>query len=98
MAIPRPHVTPKCRPARAAGLRQAAPGEGAVLEVAPWAGQLLYSTQRGGVHVWDLRARRDAWTLPCTPAQARPGAALRPRAGRRARVPCCRECEAPCIQ
>ncbi len=43
-----------------------------MLEVAPWAGQLLYSTQRGGVHVWDLRARRDAWTLPCTPSQVPP--------------------------
>jgi hypothetical protein len=52
-----------------------------VLEVAPWAGQLLYSTQRGGVHVWDLRARRDAWTLPCTPAQARPGAPPVPACG-----------------
>jgi hypothetical protein len=51
-------------------VRQAAPGEGAVLAVLQWGGLLLYCTQRGGVHAWDLRADRNAWSLPCTPNQA----------------------------
>ncbi len=54
------------------GKRQAAPGEGAVLEVMQWGGLLLYATQRGGIHAWDLRADTLAWTLPCTSNQARP--------------------------
>ncbi|KAK9817197.1 hypothetical protein WJX72_010933 [[Myrmecia] bisecta] len=51
------------------GQRQMAVSEGAVLEVMQWASLLLYVTQRGGVHAWDLRMDRDAWTLPCTPSQ-----------------------------
>ena len=54
-----------------AGLRQAAPGEGAVSEVVQWGGLLLYATQRGGAHAWDLRCDRNAWSLPCTSNQAR---------------------------
>eukprot|EP00884_Botryococcus_braunii_P002633 jgi/Botrbrau1/12370/Bobra.0239s0019.1 len=49
------------------GSKQADPKEGAVLQMAYWAGLLLYVTQRGGVHAWDLRAPRDAWRLPCRP-------------------------------
>lgn len=63
----RQQLTLRC----AAGLRQASPGEGAVSEVAQWGGLLLYATQRGGVHAWDLRCDRNAWTLPCTSNQAR---------------------------
>lgn len=55
-----------------AGKRQAAPGEGAVLEVMQWGSLLLYATQRGGIHAWDLRADTNAWTLPTTSNQARP--------------------------
>lgn len=55
---------------RAAGMRQASPGEGAVLEVTQWGSLLLYATQRGGVHAWDLRADTNAWTIPCSPNQA----------------------------
>jgi len=54
------------------GKRQAAPGKGAVLEVVQWGGLLLYSTQRGGIHAWDLRSDSLAWTLPCTPNKVRP--------------------------
>ncbi|KAG1658241.1 hypothetical protein FOA52_008501 [Chlamydomonas sp. UWO 241] len=48
--------------------RQISPGHGAVLCAEP-AGPhtLLYTTQRGGVHCWDLRARGDAWRLPLSP-------------------------------
>ncbi|CAM6046085.1 unnamed protein product [Sphagnum compactum] len=31
--------------------------------------QLLYSTQRNGIHLWDLRTQADAWTLRVKPAQ-----------------------------
>ncbi|KAK9909837.1 hypothetical protein WJX75_008190 [Coccomyxa subellipsoidea] len=51
------------------GKRQAAPGEGAVLEVMQWGSLLLYATQRGGIHAWDLRADTNAWTLPTTSNQ-----------------------------
>lgn len=53
-----------------AGLRQVAPGEGAVVQVQQWGPLLLYSTQRGGLHAWDLRMDRDAWQLPAAPSQA----------------------------
>ena len=52
-----------------AGVRQASPGEGAVLEVVQWGSLLLYATQRGGVHAWDLRADANAWSIPCSPNQ-----------------------------
>ena len=48
-----------------------APEEGAVLEVQEWGGLLLYVTQRGQLHAWDLRSKRDAWTLPCKPHEVR---------------------------
>ncbi len=54
----------------AAGMRQAAPGKGAVLEVTQWGSLLLYATQRGGIHAWDLRTDINAWTIPCSPNQA----------------------------
>ena len=57
-------------PAARAGLRQVAPGEGAVVQVQQWGPLLLYSTQRGGLHAWDLRMDRDAWQLPAAPSQA----------------------------
>ncbi len=41
-----------------------------MLEVMQWGGLLLYATQRGGIHAWDLRADTNAWTLPCTSNQA----------------------------
>ena len=47
-----------------------APGEGAVVQVQQWGPLLLYSTQRGGLHAWDLRMDRDAWQLPAAPSQA----------------------------
>ncbi|BDA42627.1 hypothetical protein COCOBI_03-5200 [Coccomyxa sp. Obi] len=53
------------------GKRVAAPGEGPVMEVMQWGNLLLYATQRGGIHAWDLRADTNAWTLPCTSNQAR---------------------------
>lgn len=31
--------------------------------------QLLYSTQRNGIHLWDLRNQTDAWTLKANPDQ-----------------------------
>ncbi|CAK9223943.1 unnamed protein product [Sphagnum troendelagicum] len=31
--------------------------------------QLLYSTQRNGIHLWDLRTQADVWTLRVKPAQ-----------------------------
>ena len=39
--------------------RQVTPGLGAVLDVCQWGSSslLVYSTQRGGVHAWDLRAK-----------------------------------------
>ena len=42
-----------------------------MLEVMQWGSLLLYATQRGGIHAWDLRADTNAWTLPCTSNQAR---------------------------
>ena len=47
-----------------------APGEGAVVQVQQWGPLLLYSTQRGVLHAWDLRMDRDAWQLPAAPSQA----------------------------
>lgn len=54
-----------------AGVRQASPGEGAVLEVTQWGSLLLYATQRGGIHAWDLRADTNAWSIPCSPNQVK---------------------------
>ena len=51
------------------GKRQLSPGEGAVMDVQQWGPHLLmYVTQRGGVHAWDLRAKQDVWLLRCRPA------------------------------
>lgn len=44
-------------------MRKVAPGEGAVLSVKQCGPLLLYATQRGAVHAWDLRAPGDAFTL-----------------------------------
>ncbi|KAK9806003.1 hypothetical protein WJX73_003643 [Symbiochloris irregularis] len=49
------------------GRCQVAPDEGAVLDVVEWGGLLLFATQKGALHGWDLRCKRDAWTLPCRP-------------------------------
>lgn len=43
-----------------------------MLEVMQWGSLLLYATQRGGIHAWDLRSDSNAWTLPCTPNKAYP--------------------------
>ena len=52
-----------------AGQQELSPGEGPVLRVREWGGLLLFSTQRGGLHAWDLRAGKDAWRIPCPPNQ-----------------------------
>ncbi|MEW5319540.1 MAG: hypothetical protein WDW38_010685 [Sanguina aurantia] len=50
-------------------LRQLSPGQGAVTEVTQWGPHLLlYATQRGGVHGWDLRVKRDVWVMAGPPA------------------------------
>lgn len=43
------------------------PSEGAILHVKQWGPLLMYVTQRGGVHAWDTRMKRDAWVLPASP-------------------------------
>ena len=44
------------------------PEEGAVVSLlATSATELLYSTQRGGIHSMDTRSRREAWRLPFNP-------------------------------
>ncbi|KAK3261308.1 hypothetical protein CYMTET_29780, partial [Cymbomonas tetramitiformis] len=48
-------------------VRQAAPGEGAVLTLARAGPLLVYGTQCGVVHAWDLRAPREAWALRSDP-------------------------------
>lgn len=45
------------------GVRRADPGEGSILEVVQCGSLLLYSTQVGRLHAWDLRVARDAWVL-----------------------------------
>ena len=40
-----------------------------MLEVTQWGSLLLYATQRGGIHAWDLRADNNAWSIPCSPNQ-----------------------------
>ncbi len=40
-----------------------------MLEVTQWGSLLLYATQRGGIHAWDLRADTNAWSIPCSPNQ-----------------------------
>lgn len=29
---------------------------------------MVYASQHGGVHAWDLRVKQDVWRLPCPPA------------------------------
>ena len=36
-----------------------------------WDGLLLYTTQRGGLHAWDLRSNRDAFHLTMPPSQVK---------------------------
>ncbi|KAF5833847.1 hypothetical protein DUNSADRAFT_9721, partial [Dunaliella salina] len=51
------------------GLRQLDPDSGAVLDMCSWGPNvLLYITQHGGVHAWDLRVKQDVWHLPCPPS------------------------------
>lgn len=52
-----------------AGRCQVDAGEGAVLEVQEWGGLVLYATQRGALHGYDLRMGGDAWVLPCKPLE-----------------------------
>jgi hypothetical protein len=49
--------------------RQLPGSEGAVLQLQQWGNLLLYVTQQGGVHAWDLRMREDAWLLRTQPSQ-----------------------------
>jgi hypothetical protein len=49
--------------------RQLPGSEGAVLQLQQWGNLLLYVTQQGGVHAWDLRMRGDAWLLTTQPSQ-----------------------------
>eukprot|EP00898_Chlorokybus_atmophyticus_P003180 jgi/Chlat1/3863/Chrsp26S04158 len=62
----------------AADVRVANSGEGAALWVQSHGGGstgngvaplLLFATQNGGIHAWDLRLRRDAWNLPYQPQE-----------------------------
>ncbi|GAX85401.1 hypothetical protein CEUSTIGMA_g12817.t1 [Chlamydomonas eustigma] len=49
--------------------RQLHPGMGSILEVSQWGPSLLvYTSQRGGVHAWDLRMKSDAWALCSHPS------------------------------
>ncbi|GMH35843.1 hypothetical protein BSKO_03711 [Bryopsis sp. KO-2023] len=47
--------------------QQVSPTEGAILDVHQCGPLLLYVTQRGGVHAWDTRMKKDAWQLPLAP-------------------------------
>lgn len=41
-----------------------------MLDLAAWGPSLLvYTTAKGGLAAWDLRAGGDAWALPCSPVQ-----------------------------
>ncbi len=40
-----------------------------MLQLQQWGNLLLYVTQQGGVHAWDLRMRGDAWQLASQPSQ-----------------------------
>jgi hypothetical protein len=56
--------------------RQLAGSEGAVLQIQQWGSLVLYVTQRGGTHAWDLRTKGDVWValllLPLLPLLLRP--------------------------
>eukprot|EP00210_Caulerpa_lentillifera_P004626 g4412.t1 len=45
------------------------PDEGAILNVQQWGALLLYTTQRGILHGWDLRMKKDAWHIKTTPKE-----------------------------
>eukprot|EP00798_Chlamydomonas_sp_ICE-L_P013060 gene13060-3672_t len=48
--LARRHINPSC---------------GSVLQLQQWGpSTLLYTTQKGGIHAWDLRCKGDAWVLP----------------------------------
>ena len=51
------------------GVQEARPGEGAILEVKQWGHLLVFATQQGKIHGWDLRSPRDAWVLSGKPSQ-----------------------------
>lgn len=58
-----------CCCAGVVGRRQLPGSEGTVLQLQQWGSLLLYVTQQGGVHAWDLRMRGDAWLLRTQPSQ-----------------------------
>lgn len=45
------------------------PSEGAILHVQQWDALLLYATQRGIIHAWDIRTKGDAWRLRLDPKE-----------------------------
>lgn len=48
------------------GLRQLSPDSGAVLDLCSWGPNvMLYITQHGGVHAWDLRVKQVWWACVC---------------------------------
>ena len=51
------------------GVQEAKLDEGAVLELKQWGSLLVYATQQGRIHGWDLRTGRDAWVLKAKPSQ-----------------------------
>lgn len=56
-----------------ADVRKLETQEGAVLSLQSYTPDgppmLLYTTQRNGIHLWDLRAQNDAWCLKAKPSQ-----------------------------
>lgn len=50
-------------------LQEIAPEEGAVLHVQQWDALLLYTSQRGIVHAWDIRMKNDAWKIRVDPKE-----------------------------
>ena len=51
------------------GVQEAKPGEGAILELKQWGQLLVFTTQQGRIHGWDLRSPKDAWVLTAKPSE-----------------------------
>lgn len=49
--------------------QEVSPEEGAILYVQQWDALLLYTSQRGVVHAWDIRMKNDAWTIQMDPKE-----------------------------
>lgn len=66
--VTRPNGVPE-RYTGAAEERRVTPDEGATLAISRLDDNvLLFATQRGGVHAWDVRTKGDAWTVPADPS------------------------------